>query len=32
MLGVLRLCDDRGLLVIVHDTTTLEDFDRVLSL
>jgi thiol reductant ABC exporter CydC subunit len=32
MHNVLSLCDDRGLLVITHDTTALEDFDRVLSL
>jgi ABC-type transport system involved in cytochrome bd biosynthesis fused ATPase/permease subunit len=27
-----ELCDDRGLLVITHDATALEEFDRVLSL
>jgi ABC-type transport system involved in cytochrome bd biosynthesis fused ATPase/permease subunit len=32
MHNVQRVCDDRGLLVITHDITTLEDFDRVLSL
>jgi thiol reductant ABC exporter CydC subunit len=32
MHNVQRVCDDRGLLVITHDTTALEDFDRVLSL
>ena len=32
MHNVLRVCDDRGLLVITHDTTALEEFDRVLSL
>jgi ABC-type transport system involved in cytochrome bd biosynthesis fused ATPase/permease subunit len=32
MRNVPSLCNDRGLLVITHDTTTLEDFDRILSL
>lgn len=32
MHNVQRVCDDRSLLVITHDTTALEDFDRVLSL
>ncbi len=32
MQNVLNVCDDRGLLVITHDTTALEEFDRVLSL
>ncbi len=32
MHNVLSVCDDRGLLVITHDTKALEDFDRILSL
>jgi thiol reductant ABC exporter CydC subunit len=32
MHNVLGMCDDRALLVITHDTTALEEFDRVLSL
>jgi ABC-type transport system involved in cytochrome bd biosynthesis fused ATPase/permease subunit len=32
MHNVLSVCDDRGLLVITHATTALEEFDRVLSL
>ncbi|MGO9320585.1 MAG: thiol reductant ABC exporter subunit CydC [Solirubrobacteraceae bacterium] len=32
MHNVLSVCDDRGLLVITHDATASEDFDRVLSL
>lgn len=31
MQGVLRFCEDRGLLVITHDTGALEEFDRVAS-
>ena len=31
MHNVLSVCDDRGVLVITHDTTALEGFDRVLS-
>jgi len=30
--NVRRVCADRGLLVITHDTTALEDFDRVVGL
>ena len=31
MHNVLRVCEDRGLLVITHDATALEDVDSVLS-
>jgi ATP-binding cassette, subfamily C, bacterial CydC len=32
MHNVQSVCKDRGLLVITHETTALEDLDRVLSL
>jgi len=32
MRGVLAFCEDRGMLVITHDLTALEDLDRVLHM